>query len=290
MPHPSLAFGRLEVTPLCDGWAPLPLDDEVPGLDVDWNAERARFPWQFPEDDPTSWAWHVHAFLVRGPDGVVLVDTGIGHFGRSPFDVGSHLDDQLAVLDIPPEDVRDVVLTHLHADHSGGVCRPDGSPRFPNARHHVHRDDWEFFATNRTPEDFTGRFAMSAVEDAGLLDLEARDHEIRPGLRLRHAPGHTPGHRVVVLEDGGETLLLTGDLLHTTPQIAHPSNRSNHDEDPNEAASHRADLVEEARGRGWSVGVSHFGRPFGRVIGPTDAPDWSPIRPRSRPRPRPAAH
>jgi glyoxylase-like metal-dependent hydrolase (beta-lactamase superfamily II) len=275
VPHPAFALGRFEVTPLCDGWAPLPLDDEVPGVEVDWNAERARFPWEFPEDDPSSWAWHVHAFLIRAPDTIVLVDTGIGHFGRSPFDVTSRLDDELAALGVPPEDVREVVLTHLHADHSGGVCAPDGSPRFPNARHHVHPDDWNFFETERTPDDFTGRFAMAAVEDAGLLDLEAADHEIR-GLRLRHAPGHTPGHRVVVLEDEGDTLLLTGDLLHTTPQIAQPSNRSNHDEDADEAARHRADLVEEARRGRWAVGVSHFGRPLGHVVGERDAPDWSP--------------
>jgi glyoxylase-like metal-dependent hydrolase (beta-lactamase superfamily II) len=277
VPHRSFTVGRIEVTPLCDGWSPLPLSDEVPGVDVDWEAERARFPWEFSEDDPSSWAWHVHAFLIIGPDGVVLVDTGIGDFGRSPFDVTSRLDVELAALGVPAEDVSDIVLTHLHADHSGGVCRPDGSPRFPNARHHVHPEDWTFFATHRTPEGFTGRFAMTAVEDAGLLDLETTDHEIRGGLRLRHAPGHTPGHRVVVLEDGGDTLLLTGDLLHTTPQISHPADRSNHDEDPDEAARHRAELIGEARGKAWAVGVSHFGDPFGHVVGEADAPDWWPV-------------
>lgn len=277
MPHPSSTIGGLVVTPLCDGWAPLPLEDEVPGADVDWDAERSRFSWEFPEDDPASWAWHVHAFLIRGPGDPVLVDTGIGRFARPPFDVTSHLDDELAAVGVQPDHVGDVVLTHLHADHSGGVCRPDGSPRFPNARHHVHREDWTFFATHRTPDDFTGRFAMATVEDAGMLNLEPSDHEIAAGLRLRHAPGHTPGHRVVVLEDGGDTLLLTGDLLHTTPQIAHPSNRSNHDEDPDEAARHRADLVEEAREGRWAVGVSHFGQPFGRVVGERVAPEWSQV-------------
>ena len=277
MPHGSFTLGRIEVIPLCDGSAPLPLDDEVPGIDVDWGAERTRFPWAFPEDDPASWAWHVHAFAIRHPDGLVLVDTGIGHFGRSPFDVTSHLDDELVTAGISHVDIGDVVLTHLHADHSGGVCRPDGTPRFPNARHHVHPDDWTFFAEQRAPDDFTGRFAMTAVEEAGQLSLEASDHEIRAGLRLRHAPGHTPGHRVVVLGDGDDTLLLTGDLLHTTPQIAHPTNRSNHDEDPEAAAQHRSALVEAARAGDWAVGVSHFGNPFGRVVGAKGTMDWSSV-------------
>jgi glyoxylase-like metal-dependent hydrolase (beta-lactamase superfamily II) len=279
VPHPSFTLGRLEVTPLCDGWAPLPLNDEVPGLDVDWDAERARYPWELPEDDRSSWAWHVHAFLVRGPDGVALVDTGIGHFGRSPFDVTSRLDDELAAVGVPAEDVGDVVLTHLHADHSGGVCRNDGSLRFPNARHHVHPLDWTFFASHRTPDDFTGRFAMSAVEEAGLLNLDPSDHtELdTPSVSVRHAPGHTPGHRVVLVHDGDDVLLLTGDLLHTTPQIVHPSVRSNHDEDPALAASERWALVSQASRGGWLVGVSHFGRPFGRVVGEDDAREWSSL-------------
>jgi hypothetical protein len=80
----------------------------------------------------------------------------------------------------------------------------------------------------------------------------------------------------VILDEGG-TLVLMGDLLHTTPQISHPASRSNHDEDAGIAARHRADLVEEARAKAWAVGVSHFGRPFGRIVGTDDAPDWSPV-------------
>jgi glyoxylase-like metal-dependent hydrolase (beta-lactamase superfamily II) len=276
--HDSFQLGAHEVTPLCDGWAPLPLGDELPGVEVDWQTERERYPWAFPDDDDTSWAWHVHAFLIRGPERLVLVDTGIGHFGRSPFDVEGRLDEELASRGVAPEDVDDVVLTHLHADHSGGVCRPEGSARFPNARHHVHPEDWTFFAKHRTPDDFTGRFAMAAVEDAGLLELDPSDHALAsaPAISLRHAPGHTPGHRVVLLEDGGRTLLLTGDLLHTTPQITHPSARSNHDEDPIVAARHRSALVRSALTARWTVGVGHFGRPFGLIVEPGDALEWSP--------------
>ena len=279
MPHDAFRLGAFEVTPLCDGWAPLPLDDEVPGVEVDWDAERERFPWAFPPDDHSNWAWHVHSFLIRHPDGLALVDTGIGHFGRSPFDVTGRLDDQFDAVGVSVGDVRDVVLTHLHADHSGGVCRPDGTPRFPDARHHVHPDDWTFFAEQRTPDDFTGRFAMVAVEEAGLLDLDPNDRPIAAGssISVRHAPGHTPGHRVVLLVDGEETLLLTGDLLHTTPQVMHAAVNSNHDEDPVVAAEHRTALVRSARGGGWAVGVGHFGQPFGHVGSDAGESTWEPV-------------
>lgn len=273
MPHRSLSVGPFEVTPLCDGWAPLPLDDEMPGMDVDWEAERDRFPWAFPPDDSTSWAWHVHAFLVRLPSALVLVDTGIGHFGRPPFDVLGRIDDELDALGVESGQIDHVVLTHLHADHSGAACTPEGSPRFPNARYHVHADDWSFFETHRTPDDFTGRFAMSDLARLEQLDLEPADHEVLPGISVLHAPGHTPGHRVIRIKSDSEMLLLTGDLLHTSPQIADPGRPSNHDEDPELAARYRAELIGRAEVEGWSVGVSHFGEPFGRV-GPTG---WSSI-------------
>jgi len=265
VPHESSTVGSVEVVPLCDGWAPLPLDDELPGHDVDWAAERARFPWAFPPDDANSWAWHVHSFLLRHPDGLVLIDTGIGHFGRPPYDVSSAIDEELKVMGVSPDDVGHVVLTHLHADHSGAACRPDGTPRFPNARFHVHPDDWSFFGEHRTPEDFTGRFAMEPLEELGLLDLDPSDHVAVPGVHVRHAPGHTPGHRVVQLDDGNDTLLLTGDLLHVPPQIASPTWLSNHDEDAEVAARSRAAIIERAQAKGWVLGVSHFARPFGRV-------------------------
>jgi molybdopterin-guanine dinucleotide biosynthesis protein A/glyoxylase-like metal-dependent hydrolase (beta-lactamase superfamily II) len=267
MPHDPLLVGSIEVTPLCDGWAPLPLDDEMPGVDLDWDVERASHPWAFPPEDTEHWAWHVHAFLIRHPEGLVLVDTGIGHFGRSPFEVESHLDEELASAGVTPTDIGHVVLTHLHADHAGGACRPDGSPRFPNARYHVHPDDWSFFEEHRTPEDFTGRFAMAPIEANGMLELDPADHQILDGFWVVHAPGHTPGHRLVRLEDEDQTLLLIGDLLHTTPQIRLPERLSNHDEDPELAARHRARHVRAVLENGWSAGVSHFGRPFGRVTG-----------------------
>jgi molybdopterin-guanine dinucleotide biosynthesis protein A/glyoxylase-like metal-dependent hydrolase (beta-lactamase superfamily II) len=273
VPHRTLSIGPFEVTPLCDGWAPLPLDDEMPGADVDWEAERERFPWAFPADDPSSWAWHVHAFLVRREDGIVLVDTGIGHFGRPPFDVVGRLDDELSADGVAPAQIDHVVLTHLHADHSGAACTPDGRPRFPNARYHVHPADWSFFEEHRTPEDFTGRFAMSELETLGLLELRSADHEVAPGVAVTHAPGHTPGHRVVRLESGDGTLLLVGDLLHTPPQVADPGRSSNHDEDPELAARHRAELLARAELEGWTVGVSHFGEPFGRV----ERDGWLPV-------------
>jgi glyoxylase-like metal-dependent hydrolase (beta-lactamase superfamily II) len=166
---------------------------------------------------------------------------------------------------VSPGDVGDVVLTHLHADHSGGACLPDGTPRFPNARYHVHPEDWSFFEAHRTPDDFTGRFAMKAVEELGMLDLDPSDKDVVRDVYVRHAPGHTPGHRVVQVDDGNDTLLLAGDLLHVPPQVTDPTRPSNHDEDPALGSRQREVWTDAARREGWVVGVAHFGRSFGQV-------------------------
>ncbi len=274
MTHPVIRVGSVEVVPLCDGWAPLPLSDELPGREVDWSAERAAFPWAFAAGDDGSWAWHVHAFLLRLGSTAVLVDSGIGHLGRPPYDVVGRIDDELEAALVAPGDVRHVIHTHLHSDHAGGACRPDGAPRFPNAVHHVHPDDWRFFERPEATEEFQGRTAMGRLEELGMLDLDPADREVASGVRVVHSPGHTPGHRSVVLTSDRSSMLLTGDLLHLPTQVAHPEWESSHDEEPALGAASRVALLARARDEGWAVAVSHFGRPFGAVRGGVGGQRW----------------
>jgi glyoxylase-like metal-dependent hydrolase (beta-lactamase superfamily II) len=200
-----------------------------------------------------------------------LIDTGIGHLGRPPYDVTGRIDLEMEDTGARPSDVDLVVHTHLHADHAGGACRPDGEPRFPNARHVVHPADWEFFRGS-DDEDFEGRTAMAGVEGRGMIDLMPEDRPVAPGVRIVHTPGHTPGHRSIVLEDDGATMLFAGDLLHVPPQVAHLDWPSNHDVDPISACRSRETLLRRAHEHGWRVAVSHFGQPFG-VVG---ADGWRP--------------
>ena len=125
--------------PSANGFSPLPLAEEFPDVAVDWDAERVRYPWGYHGID--AWAWHVHAFVLEGPDTVVMVDTGAGPFG--PYRPWEHWNadawhgESLA-------DVRHVVLTHLHADHAGGIEAAELEPRFPNAAYHLHPADLRF--------------------------------------------------------------------------------------------------------------------------------------------------
>jgi glyoxylase-like metal-dependent hydrolase (beta-lactamase superfamily II) len=259
MQAPS-SVGRVEISVVCEGYAPLDLADELPN--TDWAVERERYPWCF--HDERSWAWHVHAFALHTAAGLVMVDTGASPMPPiQPWAEHTALEDALAAAGVDPAEVRMVVHTHVHADHAGGaVVR--GEPRFPNAIHVAHPADWAHFGSGGS-SPYNARRPMQRLLELDMLDLRADDREVWPGVRVVHAPGHTPGHRVVVLEDGDDAMLFTGDLLHVPVQIARPHEPGNHDLDADEAAGSRAELVRRARDGAWRVAVSHFGRPFGRV-------------------------
>jgi glyoxylase-like metal-dependent hydrolase (beta-lactamase superfamily II) len=262
--HGPLVIGRVEVVVICEGFAPMALAEELPGDHVDWQGERSRHPWAFVDD--ASWAWHVHAFAVRAPHRLVLVDSGLGSF--PPYRPWrSHLDREMALqrAGVDPADVGDVVLTHLHADHAGGVAAADGTPRFPNARVHVHRADRDHFSAERDADGYDAGREIDALDRSGLAVTTEADHEVAAGVRVLHSPGHTPGHRSVLVEDAEDRLLLTGDLLHLPVQVDTPESPSAHDVDPALASDSRTALLSRAGRNGWLVGVSHFAVPFGSV-------------------------
>jgi glyoxylase-like metal-dependent hydrolase (beta-lactamase superfamily II) len=258
--HPAhhggpIRIGGTEVEVVCEGWAPLPLSQELPGRAVDWPAELDRFPWL--DGGLGAWAWHVHAFVLRGPFSLVLVDTGLGAFPPyAPWGAAAVADPWVS---LDPAEVATVVITHLHADHAGGGV-VGGEPRFPNARYVVHRADWDAFASVDDQREYVARHALEAAGDA--LDLDPADREVAPGVRVMHTPGHTPGHRSVLV---GDDLFVTGDLLHLPTQAAHPDWASSHDDDPARACVSRSALLQRARNAGWTIAVNHFTHPFGRV-------------------------
>jgi glyoxylase-like metal-dependent hydrolase (beta-lactamase superfamily II) len=258
---PPVHIGRFEIRTICEGFAPLALADEFSDQAVDWHAERARYPWNFHGE--RAWAWHVHAFVVETPSAVVVVDTGVGPFG--PYRPWEHWHaDAWDKEDLG--EVGHVVLTHLHADHAGGIEATEHQPRFPNAAYDVHRADLRHFEAAHEGAYVAIRPA-ERLEALGVLRTTDADHDLVPGVRVLHSPGHTPGHRCVLIRDGDEGVLLTGDLLHQPLQIEHRDRFSDHDEDPLLGVASRRRLLWRAELGGLRVGVSHFAEPFGLVRG-----------------------
>jgi glyoxylase-like metal-dependent hydrolase (beta-lactamase superfamily II) len=191
----------------------------------------------------------------------------------------------------PRERVDGVLCTHLHVDHVGWNTMLDGDrwvPTFPNARYFIARTElahWKAeFEGAQAKRDYSQEvvammdneacFADSVkpILDAGLHELVETDARIAPGVRLMPTPGHTPGHVSVIIESQGERAVITGDLMHSPCQIAHPAWSSSVDTDPDQSHRSRRHFLAEFADTPTLVIGTHFGGPTaGCVIKDADA-------------------
>ena len=201
-------------------------------------------------------------FLVRTGQRVVLVDAGVGGINNDKYTGGGFLD-SLRSYGVSPEDVTDVLFTHLHFDHVGWASRR-GAVVFPNATYRAHADDWAHFVTATDAEAGAVR-KLSPLEPQ--LELFTADGPLAPGVDARHTPGHTPGSTVYVVSDQGERALLLGDVVHSVVELAEPDWRAVFDVDPVAASAVRNQLADEVADTPDLVVGAHFPElRFGRVI------------------------
>jgi glyoxylase-like metal-dependent hydrolase (beta-lactamase superfamily II) len=161
---------------------------------------------------------------------VILVDTGWGDkqdekfFRHVNLHGGEGLTEGLLNRGYRPEDITDVFLTHLHADHcGGGVKREKGSNKyeltFPNAIYHVSRPQWEWAVKNNLREaDSFLEENILPLGQSGHLNLIEEEEQLFPGFSLIICYGHTPGLIIPVIRYKDKTLIYTGDLI---PTVAH---------------------------------------------------------------------
>jgi glyoxylase-like metal-dependent hydrolase (beta-lactamase superfamily II) len=218
-------------------------------------------PPQFTDGDGLM-AVNFGGYLIRMAGHVVVVDTGIGGGALPELPIGS-LPDRLSAAGVAPADVDTVIFTHLHFDHVGW------SALFTGARYHAHATDWAYWVTDATPETGPGREDFGAIPAperlAPLADRVALHDgertEIVPGVTMRLAPGHSPGHCIVEV---GDHAVLLGDAAHNPAQLVTDDWRSATDVDSELAARTRDRLIEELAGSGKLIAMTHHPR-LGRL-------------------------
>jgi len=171
----------------------------------------------------------LRSLIIESEGRVILVDTGWGDkqdekfFRHTYLHGGEGLTGGLLRCGYKPEDVTDVILTHLHADHCGGCFRnKEGGgfePVFPSAAYHVSRAQWEWANdSNLREEDAFLTENIRPIGESGRLNLIEENEMLCTGVDLRICYGHTPGLIVPYINYKGRVFIFTGDLI---PTVAH---------------------------------------------------------------------
>jgi len=174
----------------------------------------------------------MNVVLVRTPECNVLIDAGIGDLlsDRQRRIFGVHAPSRLLAglrsLGLSAEEVDIVVLSHLHADHAGGLVTGtllDPTPTFPRARHIVQRWEWEdaLDPNERTAAAYLSEH-LRVVQRHELLELVEGDQQVAPGISVRLTGGHCRGHQIVEVVSDGQRLAYLGDLLPTAAHLRLP--------------------------------------------------------------------
>ncbi|MEM8656069.1 MAG: MBL fold metallo-hydrolase [Pseudomonadota bacterium] len=192
-----------------------------------------------------------HAWLIETGNRRMLVDTGSGDTLKGKYPNTGKLASALAGAGIAPDEITDIIITHMHADHIGGLMRTN-TAQYPNAMLHLCEVEWRYWAAPERAQLVAPAQRPLANLIGGLMEQMAYriavhrpNGDIGAGVWLEAAPGHTPGHQIVHVSSGDQSLLLLGDVLISGPlQFAQPDIRYVLDDDPDQAAQTRSTLFD----------------------------------------------
>lgn len=210
--------------------------------------------------------WPLNVVVVRAGAQTILVDAGLGlefpGFPRAGQTAG-----RLRAAGVDPAAITDVVLTHMHMDHVGGLLG-DGlkASLRPDLRIHAAAAEAEFWQA----PDFSGTDMPEPVPEV-LRSVATRfldeyrdrlhtfetDHEVAPGVVVTRTGGHTPGHSVVRVVSGEDRLTFAGDAVFA-PGFDNPEWHNGFEHDPEEAARVRVALLRELASTGESLVATHL--------------------------------
>lgn len=192
--------------------------------------------WQkaYPADENNLCNWSMRCMLVEDGERKILIDNGIGgkqdekwlhHYYLNGDDT---LDKSLDKIGVKPEEITDVILTHMHFDHCGGSVKWNDDKTgyelaFPNATYWTSKKqyDWATNPNRREKASFL-KENISPIEESGKLKLIDEEGEFIPNISFRLYNGHTDGQLIPHINYNGKTVVFMADLLPATAHIPMP--------------------------------------------------------------------
>ena len=173
----------------------------------------------------------------------ILFDTGLRY---------GHIIKRLAENGLTPEDVKTILLTHLHPDHFGGLVDENNNAAFPNADIYVNAVERAYWVNDVKNESVINALNLYS-ERVHVFNF---GDEVRSGVKALDASGHTPGHTVF---DINSELLIAGDIMHFPEiQLKKPDISVKYDVDPDKARESRKKILEYAAKNNIAIAGMHI--------------------------------
>lgn len=227
----------------------------------------------------------INAYLINNGTRHILVDAGAGELFGGKY--GGLLVQSLQQAGYRPEQITDILITHVHLDHTGGLVMHNKMV-FPNATIHVDKHDIDFWMQHlqAKADDTRGIHAnrpafmtLKTYLDAGKVRPFTGPTQLFEGISTIETPGHTAGHTLFVLASKGEKMVFWGDLVHIAEvQLTLPDNPDEYDFDKDKAARQRVSLYREAAVQQYLVAADHISFPgIGRLRSQGNSYQWLPL-------------
>jgi glyoxylase-like metal-dependent hydrolase (beta-lactamase superfamily II) len=261
----AVRVGDVDVVLISDGVLPLPTSTMSTNV-----SEADRNEWfdgRFLQRDMFDWALNIA--LVRSGERLILIDSGVGD-GFEYFTRAGQSVMRLESAGIDLAAITDIVVTHMHMDHVGGL-NVDGvkAKLSPDVRIHVSAREVAFwknpdFSKTVMPETVPPALRKAAETFVKLYSENIvqfdQTVEVAVGVSARVTGGHTPGHCVVDVESNGEKLTFVGDAIFEV-NFDHPEWQNGFEHEPEVAADVRIALLNEAAETGALLAAAHVAFP-----------------------------
>jgi glyoxylase-like metal-dependent hydrolase (beta-lactamase superfamily II) len=254
----AFKLGKLDIVALHDAQFVQPNDGKIFGLDHNPSEVADLLKAAGAPTDTVTLS--VDALLIKSDRHLILIDTG----------VGGALQGSLAKAGYKPDAVDEILITHSHPDHVGGLVL-NGKLAFPNATIRMSEAEWSYAKANEKLADIVKVIAnrVKTFKPGG---------EVAPGITSVALSGHTPGHVGYQIRSGKERLFDLGDTAHSSIiSLAKPDWAISFDGDKPEGEQNRVKTLGSVAKSHERIFAPHFPFPgVGYIEAEGDHFKWAP--------------